>query len=171
MQDRGLGRRRSCGTAGLHRLSAIVVAFSALGTFGACGDGGEGDRYPAGVTQPLSKVEFLREADRICRSSESRIEAAADGLLAGRGRPDPAEVKQVALAVAVPALETEVRAIRALGAPSGDSGEVEAILAATERGVAEIKADPAALADGPPAALRRAQRLAEQYGSTQCGFR
>jgi len=135
-----------------------------------CGGDEDESEFPAGVARPQSKVEFLREADRICFSSESQIEAAADDLLAGRGGPDPAQVEQVALKIAVPALETEVRAIRSLGAPEGDEQEVEAILAATERGIAEIEADPRALAERSPPGLRQAQRLAQRYGSRQCGF-
>jgi hypothetical protein len=116
-------------------------------------------------------VEFLREADRICLAQETRIEAAADDLVAGKGEPDPAEVERIALGVVVPALDGEVKAIRALGPPEGDEAEVEAILRATERGIAQIESRPRALEDGAPPALRTAQRLAERYGSQQCGFR
>jgi hypothetical protein len=129
-----------------------------------CGDDDGPDDFSPVVVEPVSKVEFLREADRIC-------EAAADDLVTGRGETDPAEVERVATAIVVPALESEVRAIRALGAPDGDEREVAAILAATERGIAAIERDPRSLVDGVPAALRRAERLAAAYGSRQCGFR
>jgi hypothetical protein len=136
-----------------------------------CGDDDGPDDFSPVVVEPVSKVEFLREADRICVASETRIEAAADDLVTGRGETDPAEVERVATAIVVPALESEVRAIRALGAPDGDEREVAAILAATERGIAAIERDPRSLVDGVPAALRRAERLAAAYGSRQCGFR
>jgi hypothetical protein len=137
-----------------------------------CGGGDESTTgYPAGVSRPLAKVEFLAEADRICHSTNARIEAVADDLVAGRQDPPPAEVRQAVLGVAIPALETEVRAIRALGAPAGDSREVEAIVAATERGIGEIRADPVAVLNGPPPALRRAGRLARAYGSAECDLR
>jgi hypothetical protein len=71
--------------------------------------------------------------------------------------------------VVIPALEAEVRAIRALGAPAGDERRVEAILAATERGIEQIRADPVGVLDGPPPALREAGRLARAYGSAECG--
>jgi len=116
-------------------------------------------------------VEFLREADRICFASEARIEAAADDLVTGRGDPNPAEVERVATSIVVPALESEVRAIRAIGAPEGDEAQVEAILAATEQGIAAIERDPRGLLEGVPPPLARAQRRAEAYGSRQCGFR
>ena len=142
----------------------------ALVLVSGCGGGEEEEEYPAGVSQPQTKVEFLREADRICFSSESRIEAAADDLLNAPGRPDPAEVERVALAIVVPALEAEVQAIRALEPPPGDEQEVEAILGATEQGIAEIEADPRGLAQRRPPGLRQAQRLAQRYGASQCGF-
>lgn len=155
---RSASASRGCGV--------LVLALAAAG----CGGGDDEDFVPL-VVEPLSKVEFLREADRICFASEARIEAAADDLVTGRGEPEPAEVGRVALRIVVPALEAEVRAIRALEAPEGDERTVAAILAATERGTAAIEEAPRSLLDGIPADLRRAQRLAEAYGSRQCGFR
>jgi hypothetical protein len=136
-----------------------------------CGGDDENEDFSPVVAEPLSKVEFLREADRICFASESRIEAAADDLVAGRARPDRAEVERVAISIVVPALESEVRAIRAIGVPDGDEREVEEILRATEQGITAIERDPRGLLEGVPVPLRRAQRLAEAYGSRQCGFR
>ena len=152
-----------------HR-ARLVLALGLVALAGCGGDDSENEDFSPVVADPLSKVEFLRQADQICFSSESRVEAAADDLL-GQSEPDPAEVERIALNIAVPALEAEVRAIRALGAPEGDEAEVEAILKATERGIAEIEADPRGLADGPPSGLREAQKLAERYGSQECGFR
>ena len=155
----------------MHRdfVASAFVAFAFLGA--GCGSDDEPDDFSPVVSDPLSKVEFLREADRICFASEARIEAAADDLVTGRGEPDPAEVERVATSIVVPALESEVRAIRALGAPEGDEPQVEAILAATEQGIAAIDRHPRGLLDGVPQPLTRAQRLAEDYGSRQCGFR
>ena len=135
-----------------------------------CGDDDDGEFSPV-VSEPLTKVEFLREADRICVGAEAQIEAAADDLLTGRGRPDPDEVEQVALNVVIPALESEVAAIGALTPPPGDEERVEAILAATEEGIAAVRANPRDVGGGVPAPLRRAQRLAEAYGSRECGLR
>ena len=149
-------------------MAAALAATLALA--GCGGDDEEGGFSPV-VSEPVSKVEFLRQADAICISSESRIEAAADDLVTAPGDPDPAEVERIAIDLVVPALESEVAAIGALGAPEGDEEEVEAILDATEDGIAAIEADPRALLDGVPAPLRRAQKLAQAYGSRQCGIR
>ena len=149
--------------------AALAAALSAA-VLAACGEESGGVPQPP-PSDPLSRVEFLEQADAICHSTEARIEAAADDLLRPGRDPRPGAVERVALTVVVPALETEVRAIRSLGAPAGDEAEVEAILAATERGIAAIGADPRGLADRVPAPLREAERLASAYGSRQCGLR
>ncbi|MDQ3759891.1 MAG: hypothetical protein M3331_08135 [Actinomycetota bacterium] len=139
--------------------------------FASCGGEDEEGGFSPVVSEPLSKVEFLQQADQICASTESQIEAAADDLLTGKGDPPPEEVERVALDLVVPALETEVSAIGALGAPEGDEEKVQAILDATEAGIAEIEADPRALLDGVPESLQEAEQLAREYGSRQCGIR
>ena len=136
-----------------------------------CGDDEDEGGFSPVVSDPTSKVAFLRQADEICHSTESRIEAAADDLLTGKGEPDPAEVEEVALGIVVPALEAEIAAIGALEAPEGDEDEVHGILDATQAGIEEIEADPRALLDGPPKSLVKAEQLARRYGSQQCGIR
>jgi hypothetical protein len=150
-------------------VASAIVSLAFL--MAACGSEDDPDEFSPVVSEPLAKVEFLRRADAICHSTEARIEAAADDLVTSRRDPAPAEVERIALSLVVPALETEVTAIRALGPPAGDEREVEAILEATEQGIAAIEADPRGLLDGIPAPLRRAQDLAEAYGSQQCGLR
>lgn len=153
-------------------LRGCATGLVAVALAGCGGDGSNDDEFPPLTAEPLTKVEFLREADRICHASEARIEAAADDLVVAEDEPDPAEVERVATEIVVPALEAEVAAIRALDPPQGDEERVAAILAATERGIEAIEADPRDLIDGGiPAPLRRAQRLAEAYGSRECGFR
>lgn len=148
---------------------ACLIAAAVLAA--GCGEDNDEGGFSPVVAEPLTKVEFLREADRICLGAEAQIEAAADDLLTGRGRPDPDEVERVATGVVIPSLEAEVEAIRALTAPPGDEQRVEAILAATEEGIAEIRANPRDVSGGVPEPLRRAQRLAEDYGSRECGLR
>ncbi len=159
-------------TSGERRAALATAAVLAGAAIGGCGGDDPADTYPSGVSRPIAKVRFLREADRICASTNARIEAAGDDLTGGRSDAPPAEVKRVVLGVAIPALEAEVRAIRALGAPAGDEREVEAIVAATEDGIDEIRADPVGVVDrGPPPALRRAAKLSRAYGSQECGLR
>ncbi len=151
------------------RAGLAIAATAAILT--GCGGDDPATTYPTGVSRPIAKVRFLAEADRICHSTSARVEAAADDLATSGHDPRPAEARRVALNVAVPALEAEVQAISSLGSPRGDESEVEAIIRATKRGIAQIEADPAGVVDGPPPALRKAGRLARAYGSAECELR
>ena len=147
---------------------ALGLVLAAAG----CGGGGETtSAYPPGVARPIDKVEFLREAESICESTNARVEAAADDLVGGRNAPPPGEVRRIVIGIVIPALEAEVAAISSLGAPAGDEREIEAIIAAVEAGIAELRADPLSALEGPPPGLVRAGRLAANYGSRACDVR
>ena len=148
---------------------AIVLAAACLAV--GCGEEDDEGGFSRAPAEPLSKVEFVRQADQICAATESRIEAAADDLVTQKKDPPPAEVERIAIDIVIPALRSEVAAIEALGTPKGDEEEVQAILDATEDGIAAIEADPQGLLDGPPEALRRAGTLSREYGAQQCGIR
>lgn len=152
------------------RLLPAVLAAASL----AAGCGGDSDQGPifSGLPAggPMTKPEFLAEANRICVASESQIEAAADELVTAKRKPSRRQVAHLVKGVVVPALEGEVQAIAALEPPRGDDAEVREILAATRRGIEAVMRDPGALIDGPPAELRAANRLAHRYGAERCGL-
>lgn len=155
-----------------HRANLGFAFVLASAVLAGCGGGDETtSTYPPGVARPIAKVEFLREADRICESTNARVEAAADDLVVGRHDPPPGEVRRIVIRIVIPALQVEVDAISSLGAPAGDEGKVAAIIAAVERGIEELEADPLSALDGPPPSLREAGRLAAAYGSRTCDIR
>jgi len=152
-------RLRACGLAA----GAIALALAGCG-----GD----ERTTTGFTEPppLTKAEFLHEADRICFAIESQIEASLDDFV-NDDHPDPAQVRRVVERIVVPRLRSEVQTIRLLDPPPDDADEIERILAATQRGTDQLEADPESAVDRIPAGLREGERLARAYGSEECGIR
>jgi len=150
---------------GLSRTAALVLL--ALLIPGCGSDDAPAPAEPTAAAS--SKPEFLARADEICLSIETQIEASGDDLFNAPGRPKPATVGEFAFDVAIPKLREEVEAIRALGVPAGDDEQVEAILAAAERGIEQIRRDPDVLVSSAPPGLREAGRLARRYGSRECG--
>ncbi|MFL5869872.1 MAG: hypothetical protein ACJ75R_02235 [Solirubrobacterales bacterium] len=149
----------------------VAFAVLAAAAIAGCGGGDASSRSSSTGSAPITKAGFLAEADRICHFTNARVEAAADDLVEADRRPPPGKVRTVVLRIVVPTLRSEVDAIRALGSPAGDAAQVEAILEATERGIRQLAADPVAVLDRPPPALREAGRLARAYGSRECDLR
>lgn len=93
----------------------------------------------------IGRAEFIEKADEICADShrEIAVKGVAElrkGVKAGKSKEEiEADVLEGLL---VPTLEDELEAIRALGAPAGDEGEVEAFLAAFEEVIEEAREDP-----------------------------
>jgi hypothetical protein len=119
--------------------------------------------------EPLSKSEFVEQADRICRQGDQEIQQAAQEL--GPGRPSDQEVEQFATETVVPNIQEQIDGIRQLTPPKGDEEEVNAIVDAAQEGVDMLEADPSLLLQGPDAggAFAEANRLAQQYGLEACG--
>ena len=164
----------------IQRRLAIAGASRSRSSLAGCGWRGASDGRrpsPPACSQPLAKVEFLAEADRICASTNARIEAAADDLATERPRPAPAEVRRVVIERRRSRRSRRRCARSARSARrAGDEDEVEAILAATERGHRADRGGsgggarrPAArAARGRPAGARLRLAECELVGSRGC---
>jgi hypothetical protein len=155
------------------RPSLALAALATSGALALAGCGGDDDTATTasggaeagGASGPaLTKDQFIAQADAICAAGDRTIEEAIEALGRG-GEPSPADLHQFSI-IAVPAIQQEVDAIEALPPPEGDEDEVEAILAAVQKGIDEIRSDPTSIESDP---LAEADRLAEDYGLEQCG--
>jgi hypothetical protein len=63
----------------------------------------------------------------------------------------------------------QIDEIRALGIPSGDEQEVEAIFAAAEEALKETEEDPSVFGQGGVGPFAKANKLSREYGLTVCG--
>lgn len=134
---------------------------------------GEGSGEASGgtvTTSSLSKAQFVKQADALCkRNREERFEATA-----AYGEENPSQSEEEAITtslkeVYVPTMETRLAELRQLGAPQGDEGQIEAILQAYERQLDAIEQLKGAAAT--PTLDReslRAEALARKYGLTEC---
>lgn len=150
-------------------LLAGVCAMAVL--VAGCGGGGGGESTTI-TTSSISKDQFIREVDAICAKGRHQIETAASAYLRenpaalqGKKEPDYGELTQT---IFVPAIEQEVKEIRALGAPRKDQATVEAFVAAVEAGVKKSEEEPKLAAVGGGKAFAKANTLAGRYGLASC---
>ncbi len=142
----------------------------------AAGAGCGGSGAEAGGAPAIGKAEFVAKATRICKQNRKRFLTAAlraEQRAHLRTAADRArfEAENVERRLA-PRLDTEIREIRALGAPSGDEGKVEAILSALQE-VADFAAeDPKGFYEAQfkfHHPYRKVFKLADEYGIPACG--
>ncbi len=137
-----------------------------------CGDDGS---TGATTPPPLSKAEFIKQADAACtkRVEEARKEFFAYGQRVAKAKESDAERKAhldtVAKTIIAPELRQQVADVKALGMPKGDEGEIEEILLALERGIAKAEAQPQRAIEESSRLLEPAARLASAYGLKVCG--
>lgn len=153
------------------RLLVLLVGVFALGLVAAgCGSSDDStDTVEETVT--LTKAEFIKQGDEICKQTEADSETEAEEFAKENGFTlEDASEEQLEEAVAevlVPVLDRQVEEIGALGVPEGDEQQVEEILAAVEDASAEVADDPSLAFEGEP--LKEADKLAKDYGFKVCG--
>lgn len=149
-------------------LVAVVVLWVASG----CGSGSSSgatsseSTTTAAPTTPLSKPEFARRANAICRNAAAqRREAQKEAIAKGEevARSEEAKVAMEALVAPVGSMTEE---LAELGAPKGEEKQVEAIIAAFEAGIESLEANP--VSSHAATAFARADKLAVEYGLTDC---
>lgn len=142
----------------------LAFALAAIG----CGDSEEGLR-----TVQIPKEAFIKQFDATCAKAYNRVKAGFQAFVKGPGTGKFTTAKEIRLyagTVLVPAKRREVEELRALGAPSGDEGQVEAIVEAYEEGIERAEESPRDAVVSSAGVFAEATRLAEAYGLEDCRY-
>jgi hypothetical protein len=140
-------------TAGLALAAMLALVLIAAG----CG-GGE---------DHLTKAEFLKQGNAICRKGNHDIEGTAKKQF-GNQRPSPSQLKKFATGTLIPSVQSQIDQIRDLAAPSGDEDKVNAILDEAQGALDKGKKDPIILVSEKNDPFNKANKLAKSYGLTVC---
>lgn len=142
---------------------AILIALLATGAAAGCG----GDEE-----EPLSKAEYIKQGDVICKKANETIEKEAEETFADLGpREMPSEEQLTAFVedVAVPNVESQISDLRALAAPEGDEDELDKIYEDVDTALAEVEEDPATIVEGDNDPFQEPNEAARGYGFKECG--
>ena len=142
------------------RLTSLAAAFALVpAVFLVAGCGGDDDTETSSG-DPLSKEEFIAQADEICESGDAEIEQQAIDL-----GPTP-DADALVTTIIVPGTRDQVEQIRALTPPEGDEEEISEFLDTFDRGLDELENDPSILSKA--VTIAEARRLAAEYGFQSC---
>ncbi len=156
------------------RLIAVLAGIVAIAVIAAgCGSSSSGSTSSESSSS-LTKAEFIKAADAVCEKGNESITGEAEEFAEENNidteKPTTAEQEEVVSEVVGPAIRQQAEDISALGAPSGEEAEVEAIVEAVEAGAEEAEEDPGSLVEGEGGGpFAEANKLAKAYGLKVCG--
>jgi hypothetical protein len=138
------------------RVAALLIALVSLFAAG-CG-GGDDDKA-------LSKAEYLKQGNAICKKGNDAIDAAGQAL--GES-PTKAQITAFATDTLIPSVSTQIKDLRALDPPEEDADTLTALYDDAEAALEKIKANPETVAsENDPFA--DVNKRATAYGLTECG--
>lgn len=154
---RGVSPPRRSG--GIVIAGALVVAFAIAG----CGSSSTNSSSTASATVPaITKAEFVAKANAICGKADPVLSAAGAKL---ETRPPEAQVAALVKGTYVPAIQSQITAIKALGVPTGDEATVANMLALAQADLNKIENAPQLIATD---AFADFAKVAHPYGLTAC---
>lgn len=114
-------------------------------------------------TTGITKADFVKRANAICVKGNAESKAAAAKL----GANSEGQIVTFVRSTEVPAVQAQIDAIRALGAPPGDAAKIAEMLKLAEHAVKEVKIQPTVISSGVDVFAGFAH-IAHPYGLTSC---
>jgi hypothetical protein len=142
---------RSRLTGGL-ALAAIVATGTMLV---ACGGDDE-----------LTRAQFIRQADAICKKGNKQIDAAAQEVFTRNQQPSSAQLEQFATETLIPNIQRQVDDVRDLDEPSEDGDRVNEFLDSAQSELDKGRDDPLYVTSEE--SFSKANELGQQYGFEVC---
>lgn len=154
------------------RFVALLAALAALALIVAgCGGGSDSTE----TTSALSKAEFVKQGNAICAKGSKEIEEGFEKFGKEHGfsekkEPSEAELEEAVETIVIPGIRKQVDGIRALGTPTEEGAEAEAVLDAAEEGLEKGEEDPKLfLEEESSGPFAKANKLSREFGLTKCG--
>jgi len=117
-------------------------------------------------TTSSTKADFVQRAEAICKKGEGE---QLQLILSYKKQHPAAEEEELIKPAAIPPLENEIGAIKALDIPEGGEQEVNTWIKEFEATLQQVKRDPSMLVDLRENPFEKANKLAAKYGLETCG--
>jgi hypothetical protein len=143
---------------------AVLAALGMIVT--GCGSDDDGE-----TTETLTKAEFIKQGDAICKKASEESQSGAEEFAKENDftleKASKDQIEEAVVEVLVPNLNQQAEDLEALGAPEGDEEQAEEIIVALEDAADKIEDEPKLIFEGE--ALAEPGKLAGAYGFKVCG--
>lgn len=139
----------------------LVIALSAVAALAlsACGDDSDD-------SEPLSKSEYVEQADEICAEGDETIDAAQDEF-ANPDSPTEEEIEKAIDDVVIPEYRRQLEELSELEPPADDQDKIDEMLDHLEAGVDALEDDYTS--PDVDEEFQAASEIATEYGLEECG--
>jgi uncharacterized protein YcfL len=143
----------------------MLLALAALAALMLVGCGG-GDE-----TTSLTRAQFVKQANAICKAQEERRENIIRKAIAGQDQTKllPLAQREEIVIETVAPYESMAEEMSSLATPEGDEPKVEKIIQEMEKAAKSVRSDPAT-ALGSTSQFQEANNLTTRYGLTECAI-
>jgi hypothetical protein len=148
---------------------AVAAVLTVGLVLAACGSS---NNNSTSTTAALTKPQFLKQGNAICKKGSQQINKAGQKIFGTRKqhkKPSKADMTKFATQVLIPNIQSQINGIKALGAPKGDEAKVNAIVTSAQGALDLAKKDPTVLVQNGPGPFKATNKLANAYGLTVCG--
>jgi hypothetical protein len=115
----------------------------------------------------LSKAEFLKQGNAICAKGNKELSAEGNKVF-GAGAPSKAEFEKFVNDTLVPNIQGQIDGLDDLSPPADDEDTVNAIVDSAQQALDKVKADPTIVESQSNDTFAAANKLAKDYGLTEC---
>lgn len=145
------------------RTLAILAGLATLVLVAGCG--GDDSSSSTTAAAPLTKDEFISQADQICADGDAAIQDAQPDF--GSNGPSQDDLNAFVTDTLVPNLQDQHDQIAALGVPEGDEDTISSVLDALQSAIDSLESDPSSITSTD--AFTDVNQQAQDYGLTKCG--
>ena len=148
---------------------ALLLTCAVAGFAIGCGD--DDDNGNGGGGESLSKAEYIKRGDQICREGDREIQREGRSRFGDlQERPSRDELVGFIEDVVIPNIEGQISDLRDLPPPEGDEDTVNAIYDRADESIEAVKENPeGAVAEGADNPFAEANKLGRDYGFKACG--
>jgi hypothetical protein len=147
----------------MYRLIMVIGAMAAICLAAGCGGSGE-----EATSAPLTKAQFIKQADAICAKAAKDREAASEAWSKERSASSAetaAELEEGLKEVVAPALKRQAEQLEALAAPASDRAEVAHMIDTLASASEAIEREPK---QAFQSSIPQFEREAKAYGLKDC---